>query len=563
MEGKMFRPLALTVCFAMLGSLAVSFTIVPVLCSFFVRGQGGTRENVLVRLSKQSYLRALGWTLAHRRRTVGAAAFVLVLSLVLVPFIGTEFLPALDEGAIAINIVRLPSASLDGSIAVGTEIERRLLDRFPEVNSVVTKTGRAEISEDPMGPEQSDVFIMLHPKGRWNTSRSRDQLVADIQQELGKIPGIRMSFSQPIALRVNELISGIKSDVAIKVFGGDLELLREQANRIAFAIGDIEGAEDVKVEQVTGFSQVEIVVDRRAIARYQINLADINDIIETAVGGKVASTVVEGQKRFAVLVRFPMEYRADIEALERILVPSPAGTNVPLGQLAAVNQIEAPAQISRENGMRRVVVETNIRGRDMGGFVTEVREVIEPIVAGLPSGYFVEYGGQFENQERAMNRLKIVVPLSILLIFLMLFATFNSMRSALLVLINLPFALIGGILAMAVLGITLSVPATIGFIALFGIAVENGTVLITFFNQLRAKGMSTMEAVRTGCELRFRPLLMTALTTFLGLLPLIYATGSGSEIQRPLATVVLGGLVTSLLLTQIVLPVLYTMVEDS
>ncbi len=562
MEGKMFRPLALTVCFAMIGSLLVSFTIVPVLCSLFLREGVVSRENALVRVMKQSYLRVLSWTLKRRRRTILIAFGVLAVSLLLTPLIGTEFLPSLNEGAIAVNIVRLPSASLEGSVAVGTEIERVLLERFPEVKTVVTKTGRAEISEDPMGPEQSDVFIMLHPQREWRTGRNREELVDGIQIELSKIPGIRLSFSQPIALRVNELVSGIKSDVAIKVFGSDLEILRENANRIAFAIGGIEGAEDVKVEQVAGFSQVEIVVDRTAIARHKINLADINDIVETAVGGKIASTVVEGQKRFAVLVRFPEEYRADIEALERILISSPEGTNVPLGQLAAINQIEAPAQISRENGMRRVVVESNIRGRDMGSFVTEVQQRIEPVVEALPAGYYVEYGGQFENQQRAMHRLGIVVPISILLIFLMLFSTFNSMRSALLVLVNLPFALIGAILAMVLLRMDLSVPATIGFIALFGIAVENGTVLITFINQLRADGMDTIDAVTRGCELRFRPLLMTALTTLLGLLPLIYATGNGSEIQRPLATVVLGGLVTSLLLTQIVLPVLYTLVED-
>jgi cobalt-zinc-cadmium resistance protein CzcA len=393
MEGKMFRPLALAVCFAMLGSLLVSFTIVPVLCSLFVRGREASSDNALVRICKRSYLSVLSWTLAHRKHTLIIAFSVLAVSLLMLPFVGTEFLPQLNEGAIAINIVRLPSASLDGSVAVGGEIERRLLTNFPEVKTVVTKTGRAEISEDPMGPEQSDVIIMLHPQGEWNTGRNRVALVAAIQEELSKIPGIRPSFSQPIALRVNELISGIKSDVAVKVFGGDLERVRESANRMAFTIGGIEGAEDVKVEQVAGFNQVEIVVDRMAIARHKINLADINDLIETAVGGKIATIVVEEQRRNAVLVRFPQEYRADIQALENLLVPSPEGANVPLGRLATVRQVEAPAQISRENGMRRVVVEANIRGRDMGSFVNEVQERIEPIVAALPTGYFVEYGG--------------------------------------------------------------------------------------------------------------------------------------------------------------------------
>ncbi len=562
MEGKMFRPLALTMCFAMLGSLVVSFTIVPVLCSLFLRGQKEAKDNAIVRTLKRGYLPLLSLALRRRWTTLLVAAGILAASLLLVPFVGTEFLPPLDEGAIAVNVVRLPSASLEGSIAVGTEMERRLLAKFPEVETVVTKTGRAEISEDPMGPEQSDVFIMLHPSNRWGTGRSKRELTAAIQEELSEIPGLRFSFSQPIALRVNELISGIKSDLAVKVFGPELEILRENANRMAAAIGAVEGAEGVRVEQIAGFAQVEIVVDRKAIARHKINVSDINEIIETAVGGKVATTVVDGQMRFAVLVRFPEEKRGDIPSIERILVPSPEGPRVPLGQLAEIREVEAPAQISRENGMRRVVVECNIRGRDMGSFVAEVREAIGPIVEGLPPGYFVDFGGQFENQQRAMQRLAIVVPVSILLIFLMLFSAFDSMRSALLVLLNLPFALVGGILAIFLAKINLSVSSVVGFIALFGIAVENGTVLVAFFNQLRDQGMDAVEAVKRGCELRFRPLLMTAMTTLLGLTPLLVASGSGSEIQRPLAAVVLGGLVSSMLLTLIVLPVLYSIVES-
>jgi cobalt-zinc-cadmium resistance protein CzcA len=562
MEGKMFRPLALTMCFAMLGSLVVSFTIVPVLCSLFLQGQKEAKDSAIVRILKRGYLPLLSLALRRRWTTLLVAAGILAASLLLVPFVGTEFLPPLDEGAIAFNVVRLPSASLEGSIAVGTEMERRLLAKFPEVETVVTKTGRAEISEDPMGPEQSDVFIMLRPRNEWGTGRNKRELSAAIHEELSEIPGLRFSFSQPIALRVNELISGIKSDLAVKVFGPDLEVLRENANRMAAAIGAVEGAEDVKVEQIAGFAQVEVVVDRKAIARYKINVSDINEIIETAVGGKVATTVVDGQMRFAVLVRFPEEKRDGIPAIDRILVPSPEGPRVPLGQLAEIREVEAPAQISRENGMRRVVVECNIRGRDMGSFVGEVREAIGPIVQGLPSGYFVDFGGQFENQQRAMQRLAIVVPVSILLIFLMLFSAFDSARSALLVLLNLPFALVGGILAIFLANINLSVSSVVGFIALFGIAVENGTVLVAFFNQLRDQGMDAVEAVKRGCELRFRPLLMTALTTLLGLTPLLYASGSGSEIQRPLAAVVLGGLVSSMLLTLIVLPVLYSIVES-
>jgi cobalt-zinc-cadmium resistance protein CzcA len=561
MEGKMFRPLALTMCFAMLGSLLVALTIIPVLCSYFMRGQGAQSDTALVRLVKRGYLPVLAFALRRPKTLVAAAAAILAGSLALVPLLGTEFLPQLDEGAIAINVVRLPSASLEGSVAAGTEIERRLLARFPEVRTVVTKTGRAEISEDPMGPEQNDVFVMLHPKEEWKSKRSKPELVAAMQEELAVIPGIRMSFSQPIALRVNELISGIKSDLAIKFFGPDLEILRQNANRAAALMQGIRGAEDVKVEQVSGFPQVEIVVDRKAIARHKINIADINEIVETAVGGKAATTVVEEQKRFAVLVRFPVELRRDIPELERLLVPSPEGARIPLGELATIREVEAPAQVSRENGMRRVVVECNIRGRDMGSFVAEAREAIQPVVAAMPEGYFSDIGGQFENQQRAMRRLSIVVPVSLLLIFLMLFSAFNSMKGALLVLVNLPFALIGGILILALMKIPLSVSASIGFIALFGIAVENGTLLVSFFEQLRREGLSPREAVLRGCDLRLRPLLMTALTTLLGLLPLIWATGSGSEIQRPLAAVVLGGLASAMLLTLVVLPALYYLVE--
>ncbi|MHB9031048.1 MAG: efflux RND transporter permease subunit, partial [Candidatus Latescibacterota bacterium] len=559
-EGKMFKPLALTICFAMAGSLLVSMTIVPALCSILLKGKQESKDFRFVRVITDSYLRLLRFVLNRKKATLIFSGVFLAGALMLIPLLGSEFLPQLDEGAIAINVVRLPSASLDGSVAVGQEIERRFLAKFPEISAIVTKTGRAEISEDPMGPEQNDYVIMLHPKGKWKTGRNKKDLVDAMQQELSAIPGIRPSFSQPIALRVNELLSGIKSDLAIKIFGPDLELMREKANLIAVKVNAIKGTQDLKVEQVSGFAQVEIVIDRPAIARYKINVADINDIVETAIGGKIATTVVEEQMRFAVVARFPEEHRRDIAQLERILVPTPEGSNIPLGELAIIRETEAPAQISRENGMRRVVVECNVRGRDMGSFVSEVQEEIEPIIEGLPAGYFVDYGGQFENQQRAMKRLSIVVPISILLIFIMLFSALGTARSALLVLINLPFALVGGILAMTLLRLPLSVSAAIGFIALFGTAVENGTVLVSFFDQLRSEGMSVFDAVCKGCELRFRPLAMTATTTLMGIVPLIYATGSGSEIQRPLATVVLGGLLSSLVLTLVILPVIYLVI---
>ena len=561
MEGKMFKPLAMTMCFALMGSLLVALTIIPVLCSLFLRGHKTTRDNFSIRMLKRLYLPVLGLALRYRWVTVAVAVCTLAATLSLVPRLGTEFLPQLDEGAIAINCVRLPSASLEGSVAVGTAMEQRL-GKFPEVQTVVTKTGRAEISEDPMGPEQNDLVIMLHPESEWKTGRTKESLVAAMKEELAAIPGVRLSFSQPIALRVNELISGVKSDLAVKLFGPELEVLKPQADRIAAIMGGIPGAEDVKVEQISGAAQVEIVVDRKAIARYKINLADINALIETAVGGEIATTVIEGQMRFAMLVRFPEKDRGDIGAIGRLLVPAPDGTLVPLAQLAKIQETEGPAQISREKGMRRVVVECNIRGRDMGSFVKDVQRSMQPLAATLPTGYFLEYGGQFENQQRAMKRLGIVVPVSVALIFIMLFSGLGTVRSALMVFANLPFALVGGILAMVLLHINLSVSAAIGFIALFGTAVGNGVVLVAFFNQLRQEGLTTAEAIRKGCDLRFRPLLMTALAMLLGLVPMLFATGSGSEIQRPLAAVVLGGLVSSMFLTLVVLPAIYHIVES-
>jgi cobalt-zinc-cadmium resistance protein CzcA len=561
MEGKMFKPLALTMCFAMAGSLLAAFTLTPILCSLFLKGRKTTRDNVSIRILKRLYLPLLGLALRFRWLTVLTAVALFTATMFLVPRLGTEFLPALDEGALAINCVRLPSASLDGSVAVGTEMEKRLLT-FPEVQTVVTKTGRAEISEDPMGPEQNDLIIMLHPEREWTTGRSKGELVEAMQAALSVIPGVRLSFSQPIALRVNELISGVKSDLAVKVFGPDLAVLKPQADRIAAILGGIGGAEDVKVEQISGASQIEIIPDRQAIARYKINLADINELIETAVGGKVATTMVEGEMRFAVVVRFPERDRDGIAALERLLVPAPGGARIPLVRLAAIRETESPAQVSREKGMRRVVIECNIRGRDMGGFVAETQRALHTLAEALPTGYFLEYGGQFENQQRAMQRLSVVVPISILLIFLMLFSALGSVRNAFLVIVNLPFALVGGVLTMTALKINLSVSTAIGFIVLFGTAVENGVMLVSFFNQLRKEGLATADAVRRGCELRLRPLMMTTLTTLLGLLPMIYATGSGSDIQRPLASVILGGLASSLALTLLVLPAIYSLAES-
>jgi len=559
-EGKMFAPLVSTMLIALMVSLVVSLTVVPVISEMILK-QEKEKEFRFIQRFHRSYLRLLERALTHPKITVGISSAALVMAVALTPLIGTEFMPPLDEGAIAVNVVRLPNASLDGSVKVADFMEKRLLT-FQEVETVVSKTGRAEISEDPMGPEQNDLFIMLKPRDQWTTGRDKAELVEAINSDLSLIPGLRLSFSQPIALRVNELISGVKSDVAIKIFGPDLDKLKAYADPVAAILGSIEGASDVKVEQVSGMSQWDIAINRNEAARFGINIADINNVIETAVAGKNITTLLEEQKRFAVIVRYSEMARRDLEDLQRLLIPAPNGERVPLARLAEIREVEAPAQVSREKGMRRVVVECNIRGRDLGGFVAEVQQSIEILQRDLPPGYFFELGGQFENQQRAMQRLSVVVPIALLLILILLYLALSSLSPSLLVLLNLPFALVGGIIGVVLFQMELSVSAYIAFIVLLGIAVQNGVVLMAFFTQLRSQGKSVAETVREGCTLRFRPLIMTALTSFIGHLPMLYATGSGADIQKPLAVVVMGGLISSQALTLIVLPVLYSMVES-
>ncbi|HEY3446186.1 MAG TPA: CusA/CzcA family heavy metal efflux RND transporter [Myxococcales bacterium] len=557
-EGKMFAPLALTMLIALLVSLGVALTVVPALSELVLK-QVPEREFGFIRRLHRGYLRLLNGAVGHPRTTLGISVLLLVVAGALVPWIGTEFMPPLDEGSLAINVVRLPNAALDGSVKVADYMERQLR-KFPEVDTVVSKTGRAEISEDPMGPEQTDVFIMLKPRRQWGTGRDKASLTKAIQEELSQIPGLRYSFSQPIALRVNELISGVKSDVAVKVFGPDLDALKGYADRAAAVLMSTRGAQDIKVEQISGMSQIDVEIDREAVARYGINVSDVNDTIETAIAGRQASILIEGQRRFAVVVRFPEASRADLPEIERLLIAAPQGERVPLSELAKISLVEAPAQVSRENGMRRVVVEANVRGRDLGSFVADVQAGLAPLQRELPSGYFVDLGGQFENQQRAMRQLSVVVPVALLLILVLLYMALGSVGSSLLVLLNLPFALVGGVVAVVLFRMPLSVSAAVAFIVLLGIAVQNGVVLVAFFSQLRESGESVAETVRKGCELRFRPLLMTALTSFIGHLPMLYATGSGADIQKPLAVVVMGGLVTSTLLTLLVLPTLYALV---
>ena len=558
-EGKMFVPLAFTIAAALAGSLVLSLTLVPVLASLMLKGRLSERDTWLVVRAKAAYLPALRWCLQHWQAPVGVALAGLALSLVLFGQLGREFLPPLDEGAIGMQTFRLPSVSLSTSRQMELEVERALKS-FPEITSVVSKTGRADIGSDPMGLEISDVIANLRPRSEWRTARTHVELVDKIRTRLERIPGMSYSFSQPIQLRVDELVSGVKAQVAIKIFGDDLDVLRAQGEAVERVIRQVRGAADVNLERVAGTAYLDVEIDRERIARYGINVADVQAIIETAIGGSEATILREGQRGFAVVVKFPEDVRSDPANFEHLLVTSEDGTRLPLSQLAHIRVQEGPAQVSRENGQRRIVVECNVTGRDMGSFVAEAQRAVAREVL-LPTGYFVTWGGQFENQQRAMARLSVVVPLVVLLIFLLLFANFASLRNALLIVLNIPFALIGGVLGLFVSGQNLSVAASVGFIALFGVAVLNGVVMVSYFNQLRRDGATLEEALLRGGELRLRPVLMTALVAALGLIPLLVASGPGSEIQRPLASVVVGGLVSSTLLTLFLLPLLYRWLE--
>jgi cobalt-zinc-cadmium resistance protein CzcA len=558
-EGKMFAPLAFTISFALLGSLILSLTLVPTLCTFFLKQEPLDHDPFHIRWLKQFYLVTLKPCVQRPWLVVLVALAALGGSLALVPRIGTEFLPALDEGSIAVQTFRIPSISLPQSLALQTEAEK-LLKQFPEVIDVVSKTGRADIASDPMGVELSDVIVTLKPHEEWTTTKSKDELVEKMREVLAELPGVASSFSQPIALRVDELVSGVKSAIGIKIFGDDLEILKQRGEAVARVLGKVPGATDINVEKVSGLAYLEIEINRDKIARYGINVADIQGVIETAIGGKEATKVYEGLKVFGLAVRFPESARDDVETIREILIPSPGGALIPLGQLAKVTVSEGPAQISREMGQRRIVIECNVTGRDLGGFVAEAQAKIDATIK-LPPGYFITWGGQFENQQRAMKRFAIVVPITIAAIFLLLFSSFNSVKQALLIILNIPFALIGGIVALVVGEFNLSVSASVGFIALFGVAVLNGVVMVSYFNELRREGMKVGLAVIEGAVLRLRPVLITASVAALGLIPMLFATGPGSEIQKPLAAVVIGGLVSSTLLTLYLLPTLYRVFE--
>lgn len=554
-EGKMFRPMAFAISFAMLGSLIFSLTVIPVLCSFFLKAKG-EEDSWIMRVIKRPYVPMLRWSLQNRRKMLVGAMVALAGSLALVPFLGSEFVPQLEEGSILYRVTLAPSAGLEESLKLATRFEQ-LAKQLPEVVDVISKAGRAEASGDPEPVNNIEAIVTLKPQKDWPRGTTKDSLVEAMEKKFSVIPGVALNFSQPIQNRVDELLSGVKAQLAIELFGDDLDTLVSTADRIQKVVTAIPGAADVQTEQVTGQPQVQIRVDRKAIARLGLNVDDVLEEIETAVGGENAGQVFEGIRRFDVNLRLQEPYRQDVQAIGNLLISTPDGrTRVPLAQLASLKVVTGPKQINHQDGQRRIVIQLNVRDRDLGGFVAEAQRQVASQVQ-LPAGYFLKWGGQFENQQRAMKRLAVIVPLTILMIFLLLFSSFNSLKQAALIILNVPFALIGGILGLAISRQYLSVPASVGFIALFGVAVLNGVVLVSYINSLRAEGKRVTDAVYEGTLLRLRPVLMTATVAILGLLPLLFSSGAGSEVQRPLAAVVVGGLLTSTVLTLLLLPTLY------
>lgn len=558
-EGKLFRPMALTVIFALLGSALLSMTLMPVLASFALKRGGGTphHEPRLMRWLQRIYRPVLEWALAHARVTLTAAALLIVGATLAATRLGSEFVPRLSEGTLVINTVRLAEVSLSESIRYGSQIERVLLSRFPdEVRRVWTRTGTAEVATDPMGVELSDVFITLKPRAQWKRAATQEELVNEMKAELADLPGMRMAFLQPIEMRVNEMIAGVRSDVGIKLFGDDLDVLKAKARELETLVRAIPGAADVTVEQVTGQPVLEVTVDRAAVARYGIPARSVLDVVE-AVGTRIVGEVREGERRFDLAVRLSEEYREEPAKLATIPVAAPGGERVPLGRLTTMKETSGPTTIQREWGKRRLVVQANVRERDLGGFVAEVRRTLDEKLE-LPAGYYVRYGGQFEHLERAQTRLLIVVPVALALIFLLLYLTYQRVLDAVRIFAGVPFALVGGVLALLLRGLPLSISAAVGFIALSGVSVLGDMVLVSRVRALLEQGQSLGEAIRQAAVSRLRPVLMTAAVAAIGFVPMALNTGVGAEVQRPLATVVIGGVLSSTLLTLVVLPVLYS-----
>ena len=559
-EGKMFAPMAFTVVLALLGALLLSLTFVPAAVALAMRGKIDEKENYVVRTARRGYLPLLSMALRHRRPTVAIAVALVAVAGVAAMRMGSEFIPSLDEGDLAVQALRIPGTSLTQSLDMQARLEKSLV-KLPEVRTAFARVGTAEVATDPMPPSIADGYLMLKPQDQWpDPHKSKATLVHEIEQVLARLPGNAYEISQPIELRFNELISGVRSDLGIKIFGDDLEVLVGVGRRIAAAVRAVPGAEDVKIEQVEGLPVLAIEPNRAAMNRYGINVADIQELLSDALGGAEAGTLFEGDRRFAVVVRLPEAQRNDLAALERLPIPLAGGGYVPLAEVAQLSLAPGPNQISRENGKRRLVVSANVDDRDLGSFVRDVRLAVARQVR-LPSGYWLDYGGTFEQLQSASARLQLLVPITLLLIFGLLMMTFGSARDAALVFSGVPLALSGGVAALWLRDIPLSISAGVGFITLSGVAVLTGVVMISAFRQLIEDGRTPDEAIVEGAVTRLRPTLMVALVASLGFLPMALNTGTGAEVQRPLATVVIGGIISATLLSLLVLPVLFRMFE--
>jgi len=556
-EGKTFKPLAYTITLAMLGSLLFALTLAPVISSLLMKktGNNTVKDNFLIRFLIGIYEPIVSFFVKKRIAAIVLGLSFLIVGFIIYPKLGSEFTPKLEEGTLVVKLTMAPSISLEQSKKTTMLVEKRI-KQIPEIEKTVTRIGRGEVGAhtDPINSAES--FIIFKDQTEWREGMDLAKLVSEIREKLKSFPGILINFTQPIQMSVDELLEGVKAELAIKLFGDDLKLLKSKAEEIAGVIRNVRGAEDIQVDQIGGKPQFKITVDRHLIARYGLNLADVQEVIKTAIGGEIAGQIFEGIRRFDIFVRLKPEYRNNTEVIKDLLIQSPTGMLVPLSQVSTFEELEGPRQITREQNQRFITIQCNVVGRDIGSFVEESQESIENNI-NLPIGYYTTWGGQYKLQQEANKRFAIVIPITLLIVFFLLFSSFNSLKNTFLIFINIPLALVGGIIALWISGQNLSVPSSVGFIALFGITLQNGMVLVTYINQLIKEGKTINDASIEGAKLRLRPVLMTALTTMLGLLPLLIATGTGSEVQKPLATVVIGGLFTSTILTLIVLPALY------
>jgi heavy metal efflux system protein len=558
-EGKLFKPLAYAVTFSMIGSMLMALCIAPMLCALWLRlKKGPVRENPVIRFVKGIYVPILKWAIAHKVLTLTIAGLLLVWSVADVFILGSEFLPTIDEGNMLVRATMPASISLTRAIDVSTQIEKTLRE-FPEVETVVAKIGRAELGGDPESVSNDEIYVRLKPKKQWTTAKTKDEMVDAMRKRVEGFPGVEFNFSQVIQTRNDELISGINAQIAVKVFGEDQDTLRKLADQIRDAMSHVRGVEDLAVEQSAGEEHLEIDVDRDRIARYGLNIADVLEVAKIAIGGDSATDVLEGQRRFAIFVRLNQDYRDQVDKLGNILVAAPIGGKVPLAQLASFKLSTGDSLVTRENSLRRTVVMCNVKGRDIGSFVHDAQQAVALLVK-TPPGYFVTWGGQFENAQQATRRLLIAIPIALLLVFVLIYACFSSLRNTLTIIFNIPIALVGSTTFLLISGFPLSVPAIVGFIAVFGVAVQNGMVMVSYINKLRNQGYDLYDAVIKGATVRLRPELLSALIGSISLIPFIVSSGTGAEIEKPLAIVVVGGMVMSPLKI-VILPMIYEWVE--